>query len=452
MVTSLERKIDQDRARMLEFTQELVRIPSISGTLQEGEAQEVAIGELKTIRGLVLDVWNPTLKEVNEYPLHPIRTTKWSYEGRPNVVGVLKGTGGGSSLILNGHIDVVSPEPVSAWKKEPWGGERVGGRIYGRGSMDMKGGLAAMIFAVRSIAECGVRPRGDVILQSVVEEEFGGGGTVAAVVRGYKADAAIITEATSSDSVCIASGGSRFFNIRIIGKPEWPHLAHHGVNAIALTSKVYRSLIRLDTERYHRLKGRHPLMESYRAGGGKGPGRPTNMTVGTLTAGDWPATVAGWAEMKGRVGFPPSEKGQDVQREVEESVRRAAEAVPWMREHQPTVEWWGARREGYELSPDEDIVRALSRNVESVLGRCSLYGSSSASDASYLVPRVGRYGGIPTVWYGPGGQGAHTFDEYVLADEIVETAKVLARTIVDWCGTGTSGRPCRRSVGRLSSA
>ena len=434
MAEGLDRRIDEYRAGMLRFTQELVRIPSISGTPEEGEAQEVVIRELKAVRGMTLDVWEPTLRELNRYPLHPIRTAKWSYDGRPNVVGVLKGSGGGRSLLLNGHIDVVSPEPVSLWKKKPWGGEMIGGRIYGRGSMDMKGGLASMVFAVQSLAESGVKLRGDVILQSVVEEEFGGGGTVGAVVRGYEADAAIITEATSSDSVCIASGGSRFFNIRIIGKPEWPHLAHHGVNAIDLASKVYRSLMRLDKQRYDRLKGRHPLMESHRAGGGKGPGRPTNMTIGTLAAGDWPATVAGWAEMKGRVGFPPSEKGQDVQKEVEETVRRAAEADPWMREHPPAVEWWGARREGYELSPDRDIVRALSRNVESVVGRCTLYGSSSASDAAYLAPRVGGFGGIPTVWYGPGGQGAHTFDEYVIADEVVETAKVLARTIIDWCG------------------
>ena len=433
MVTTIERTIEQERGDMVGLTQELIRIRSISGTSKEGEAQQAVIRELKTINRLVLDVWVPTLKALSRYPLHPVRKTRWSYEGRPNVVGVLKGSGGGRSLILNGHIDVVSAEPISAWKEDPWGGKKVGDRIYGRGSMDMKGGLAAMIFAARSVAKSGVKLRGDVILQSAVEEEFGGGGTVGAVVRGYKADAAIVTEATSSDSICIASGGSRFFNIRVTGKPEWPHLAHHGVNSIELASKVYHSLIRLDRERYSRLRGRHPLMESYRAGGGKGPGRPTNMTIGTLAAGDWPATVAGWAEMKGRVGFPPSEKGQDVQREVEEAVRRVAEADPWMREHPPTVDWWGARREGYELSPDEDIVKTLSANVKHVVGKCRLYGSSSASDAAYLAPRVGRYGGIPTVWYGPGGQGAHSYDEYVIADEIVETAKVLARTIIDWC-------------------
>ena len=420
---------------MLEFTQKLVRIPSISGTPQEGEAQQVVIGELKAIRGLRLDVWTPTLRELSRYPLHPVRTTPWSYEGRPNVVGVLKGSGGGRSLIVNGHIDVVSPEPVSAWKKKPWSGEMVGGRIYGRGSMDMKGGLAAMLFALRSIADSGVRLKGDVILQSVVEEEFGGGGTVGAVVRGYKADAARITR-----SVLVRLG------VHSLGR--FPLLQHqdYGETRVAalgaswcerdpkLASKVYRSLIRLDGERYRRLKGRHPLMESYRAGGGKSPGRPTNMTIGMLTAGDWPATVAGWAEMKGRVGFPPSEKGEEVQAEIERAVATTAESDPWMRQHPPEVQWWGARREGYELAPDEEIVSVLGGNVKAVTGNCTLFGSASASDAAFLAPRIGRYGGIPTVWYGPGGQGAHSFDEYVIVDEIVETARVLARTIVDWCG------------------
>ncbi len=129
------------------------------------------------------------------------------------------------------------------------------------------------------------------------------------MVRGYKSNAAIICEATNSTSIGIASGGSRFFRIKILGKPEWPHLAHYGVNAIGLASKIYEGLLELDRSRGEKLRGKHPLLESLRAGGMRGPGRPTNMTVGIMKAGDWPATVAGWAEIEGRVGFPPSESG-----------------------------------------------------------------------------------------------------------------------------------------------
>jgi acetylornithine deacetylase len=426
--------IDKARSEVVDFTSELVQMPSISGTQEEGDAQKAVIRELNRMGALKLDVWKPELDEVNKYPLHPIRDKDWNYENRSNVVAVRTGSGGGRSLMLNGHIDVVSAEPVTGWKQDPWGGKVVRGKLYGRGSMDMKGGLAAMLFAMKALEAGGVRLRGDLIFESVLEEEFGGGGTVAALVRGYSADAAIVGESTSSDSVCIASGGSRFFNIRITGKPEWPHLAHRGVNAIELSSKVYHELISLDKSRERRLRGKHPIMETLKAGGGSARGRASNMTVGVLTAGDWPATVAGWAEMKGRVGFPPSERGADVQKEIESSVHKMARKDAWMKNHPPSVEWWGARREAYEVPRDSPIVKTIEGSVKSVVGPCTLFGTSSASDAAFLVPKVGAYGGIPTVWYGPGGAGAHTFDEYVIADEIIETAKVYAKTAVDWCG------------------
>jgi acetylornithine deacetylase len=425
--------IESSKTEQTEFIKGLVTIPSISGSQHEGVAQKLVEGKLEGIHDIDLDVWEPKTEDLSGYPLHPIRTGQWTYAGRPNVVAILRGTGGGRSLILNGHVDVVSPEPVKEWKHDPWGGEIVGDKLYGRGSMDMKGGIASMVYAVRAVAESGIKLRGDVILESMVEEEYGGGGTVAAVVRGYKADAAIICEATSSNSIGIASGGSRFFRIKIYGKPEWPHLAHYGVNAIGLASKMYEALLELDTERGLRLRGKHPMLESLRAGDMRGPGRPTNMTIGIMKAGDWPATVAGWAEIEGRIGFPPSESGSDVQREVEQTIKRAAEGDPWMREHPPVLEWWGARREAFELDPLSPVVQTLKKNVDSLVGPCELYGTSSASDAAYIAPVVGRYGGIATVSYGPGGGGAHTFDEYVNLQEVTEVTKVLASTIIDWC-------------------
>lgn len=425
--------IDAKREEQTSLLQRLVKIPSISGTPEEGDVQKIVEEELRGIVDIRIDRWEPETSELSKYPLHPIRTGPWSYRNRPNVVGVLRGAGDGRSLIVNGHVDVVSPEPVGEWSFDPWGGEIKDGNLYGRGSMDMKGGLSSMIYAARAVAESGVKLKGDVILQSVVEEEYGGGGTVAAVVRDYRADAAIICEATGSTSIGIASGGSRFFRIKIYGKPEWPHLAHYGVNAIGLASKIYDVLLDLDADRANRLRGRHPLLESLRAGGMKGPGRPTNMTIGIMRAGDWPATVAGWAEIEGRVGFPLSESGDDVQKEIETTVKTVAAADPWMKDHPPIVEWWGARREAYEVSPSTPIVATLEKNVDSIVGKCEMYGNSSASDAAYLAPKIGQYGGIPTVSYGPGGAGAHTIDEYANLDEVFDVTRVLAATIIDWC-------------------
>lgn len=426
--------IDGKRREIVTFSQDLIRVPSVSGTSEEGVAQALVVDKLRDISGLKIDIWEPDIKEIEKYPFHPVRLSPWNYKNRPNVVGILRGSGGGRSLILNGHIDVVSPEPIAGWKHNPWGGEIVDGKIYGRGSMDMKGGLAAAIYALLSIKEIEVRLKGDVIVQSVVEEEYGGGGTVATVVKGYGADAAIIAEPTEANAICAGSCGSRFFRAKILGKPEWPHLAHYGVNAIGLAMRIYSALQDLDHYRGQRLQGKHPLFETLKSGSLRGPGRATNMTIGILRAGDWPATVAGWAELEGRIGFPPSETGEDVKNQIEEAIRKAAELDPWMREHPPTVEWWGARREAYELSPEVPIVQTVKRNVEALARSCDIFASPAASDSSYLVPQVGPYGGIPTIWYGPGGEGGHTFDEYVKIDDMITVSKVLAFSILDWCG------------------
>ncbi len=170
--------IDENRDEIFQFLEDLVKIPSVSGTPEEGKAQNVVIKEFRKIRHLTLDVWEPNEQEIQKYPLSPIRLTDWSFKNRPNVVGTLRGAGGGKSLILNGHIDIVSPEPLKAWKYNPWG-EMVNGRLYGRGSMDMKAGIAAMTYALKCIQDIGLELKGDVILESVVEEEIGSAGTIA---------------------------------------------------------------------------------------------------------------------------------------------------------------------------------------------------------------------------------------------------------------------------------
>src|SRR3984957_20310923 len=147
----------------------LVTIPSISGSKHEGAAQELVEGSLKGIQGIDLDIWEPKTEDLSAYPLPPIRTGQWAYAGRPNVVAILRGTGGGRSIILNGHVDVVGPEPGKEWEHDPRGAGIAGDRMYGRGAVDMSGGIAAIVYAVRAVAESGVKLRGDVMLESVVE-------------------------------------------------------------------------------------------------------------------------------------------------------------------------------------------------------------------------------------------------------------------------------------------
>ena len=430
------RAIERSRKEMINLLTNLVAVRSLPGTRGEGEAQKIVEEQFREINGLKLDVWEPTQEEVERYPLHPIRLSKWDYRGRPNVVGALgQNEEEGHSLILNGHIDVVSAEPMESWKNDPWSGRLDGDRVFGRGTVDMKGGLVAIIFAAKAIVESGVEISGRLILESVVEEEFGGGGTISALLRGYKADAAIVAEGSGASNLCIGSNGSRFFKLRLLGNSEMPSRVDRGVDAIGLAMKMYRVLKKLDRSRLGRLRGKNPLFERSVSGALSAGARPVNLTIGTLRAGDWPATVAGWAELECRIGLAPSESGHDVEREFDEAIFNAAMKDRWMQKNPPRLTWFGARREPYQLKISEPIVTTVKKFIESVNnGPCNLFGTPAAADTAYFTPRVDGYGGIPSVIYGPGGRNIHGADEYVEVKDLLLAAKVMALTVLDWCG------------------
>jgi acetylornithine deacetylase len=254
------------------------------------------------------------------------------------------------------------------------------------------------------------------------------------VLRGYRADAAIVAEPTSSDNLCIGSCGSRFFRIRVAGQAGMPQLAHEHVSAIEPAWKVYQHLARLNEERAARLQGKHPLFEIKLPCPMSGGGQVTSLNVGVLRAGDWPATVPGWAVLEGRIGFPPSEQGDQVMMELEHAVETCARDDAWLTEHSPTVTCWGARREGFELPLAEPVVQTMRRSIEQILGQPStVFGSPAATDAAYLTPRLNGYGGCPAVIYGPGGANAHGADEYMDIADLIRVTKVLVAAILDWC-------------------
>jgi len=427
--------IDDYRDEIIDFTRRLVKIPSIAGTPMEGEAQKLVIGKIKNeIEGATLDVFEPSIEELRKYPLHPIRIQEWTYKGRPNVVSII-GKNKGRSLILNGHIDVASPEPLDLWNYDPWGAEVENGRIYGRGAADMKAGIACIIYSVAAIIKAGLIPKGKVIIESVVEEENGGGGAIATLLKGYTADAAIITESTSSKAICIGAGGSRFFTIKVLGQPTIAHISHKGLNAIDCAIKIYQLLKEIGDKRLERIRGKYPLFENVEIDSVIGTGIPTSLVVGIMRAGDWPTTLAGWAEIQGRIGFPPDERGDDVVKEIESEVMRVAKSDFWMSKRPPKIYWWGPRKEGYLLSENEAIVKVLRQSIKEVLREeAVIYATPSNSDGNYFVKKINGYGGIPTVLYGPYGKNAHAANEYVEIEDIILTTKVLATVILKWCG------------------
>jgi len=400
----------------LEFLSELVSIKSVTGYEREGQ---LFCAQAYRNSGLEVELFEAEKAKLKSH--HAFVETDLDYTDRPNVVAWLHGTGEGRSLILNGHIDVVSPEPVSEWSVDPWGGVIRENRLYGRGSLDMKAGLSANLFALKSILNCGLKPKGKVILESVIEEELGGsGGTLACFLRGITADGMIISE-PSHHHVWITHPGVKYFRVKVLGRPVHAALSHEGVNAIVKMVPIIQALEALDRERAEAQT--YPRVEEQ-------TGRSCNLSMGKLGAGDWVSTVAGWAALEGRVGFVPGENGRQVMLQIEEAIAKAVEGDSWLQQHPPEIEWFGWDTEPWVEPENSSLVLEFLSSCQKTSGTTpKLTGSSGGLDN-----RFGPMFGTPSVAFGPSGANYHGIDEYVDLDSLLTVTKVLAIFIAEWCG------------------
>lgn len=358
------------------------------------------------------------------------------YPGDPDVVGTLRGAGGGRSLLFNGHVDVAEVGLEADWRHPPFAPVVENGRLYGRGAADMKGGLAAALFAARCLRDLGLPLAGDVVFEVVVGEESGEAGTVACVERGYRADFAVVPEPTG---LTISGQGGVVTAWITIQSPETLHdgirrrIIHaggglFGASAIEKMVKVIQGLQELE---------RHwAVTKSY-------PGFPpgaTTINPAVVEGGRHPAFLADRCALWCTFHFYPDETAEGVAAEVEEHVRRVAEADVWLRQHPPTFRWGGSsmivdRGEVFPAVPldrEGPGVQCLAAAHESVLGDLPDYQMwPSVSDAGWLARA-----GIPAVVYGPGElEQAHTLDESVAVADLLAAARVYARLMYDWCSS-----------------
>jgi len=353
-------------------------------------------------------------------------TSEKPYTGRPNIIGTWNGRPEKKTIVLNGHVDVVSPEPVDAWKHDPWGGEIEANRMYGRGACDMKAGLIAHLYAVKALMASDPGALGSIMLQSVIEEEdAGGGGTLACLVEGYTGDGMIVSE--PSPYVTVALAGLRRFKVRIDGKPAHPAESQIGVNAIGKMLKIYQAIERLDAHRKSTV--RFPLFEE--------SGNPAaHLITGTLNGGDHISTVAGFAEMGCRIGFVPGEKEAEIQQLVETTIKEAADQDDWLREHPPRIEWLSFRCEPYYQDPVHAFVKTVMSAAEEVVGKdkeVKPRGNTWSEDTRYV-----RHFGFPAVSFGPRGKQPHGLDEYVDLDSLIVATKAIAISTLRWCSQSKS--------------
>jgi acetylornithine deacetylase len=416
--------IERDKEHTVRYLQTLIGFKTITPADNEKAEsddfrahQDFIYGTLHEM-GFDLDMWDVDPSKLEPFPGAYIDSRR-EFSNMPVVVGRLRGQGSGKSLILNGHYDVVPTGIVENWTHDPFGGHLEGGRIFGRGACDMKGGIAAMVQAVRSIWQAGVKLKGDITVQIVPDEEATCMGTLACCQKGYQADGAVIPEPTNM-SILVAMRGNLSGTITVFGRAghadmNQPHWKEGGaVNAISKAAKVILALEELTHEWRDRPDKRHQHLD------------PDIIVPTVIRGGEW--VVSHPEEVKIKFTSDFNSPAANLREEIEEKLRSIANTDSWLKEHPPVLE--ADLMYGAEVDEDEPIVKTAAESLRELGIHSKLAGMGSLTDAIHLV----NYSKIPTISIGPDDKTAHETDEFIEIDQLIETTRALALTILRWCG------------------
>ncbi len=431
-IGAVDAYIDDHAADVVELTQAMVRHNTVSVDLSpdsehrtndERALQEMMADRLAAL-GAEVDQWEPDADELRDHPMMP----PWHHwEGRPITVATFKGVGSGRSLIINGHIDVVDEGDRTHWDSDPFGAELRQGRIYGRGAVDMKGGIAAAHLALQALRANDIRLAGDVYFEVVTDEETCAMGTVAAIQRGYRAEAGLVPEPTNL-GMWIATRGLLHGVLTVPGRsahaelnqPSWQDGG--GVNAIERALPLLAALGRLKDNWRERPAKRHPLV-------GIPVVQPTVIVGGSFIA-NVPESVRVQVNATYLVADADEDGYGSVPRaEIVGAVASAAEVDDWLREHPPS--WsWSTDYPPAEIAPDEEIIAVALSAAKEVGGAQGAVGIDTTYDGALLT----LFAATPSPAFGPGDLSrAHAPNEWVGVDELVQAAKAYARAITRWC-------------------
>lgn len=403
-----------DDELIVEELRELVRIPSVDGTAEENVAQEWVAGRLRGL-GMAVDHWQLDLPSVTADPAFPgmevPRSDAWG------CVGTL---GEGSpGLIFNGHVDVVPPGDLAQWPDgDPYSARITDGIMWGRGTCDMKGGIAAFLGALRAVVASGIELRRPLAVHTVVGEEDGGLGTFATLRRGHTGAACLIAEPTAG-TVIPANAGSLTFRLEIGGLASHGSTRTRGVSAIEKFEPVHAALRELEAARN---REPHPLLEHLDLA--------NPLSVGTIRSGDWASTVPDLLIAEGRYGVRLGEPVDDARAAFEATVAAACEKDDWLRDHPVKVTWLGGVfASGLLPEGDPLLADTLQAVADTGAGTPEVRGGPYGSDLRQYAAA-----GVPTLQYGPGDvRYAHASDEHVALAEVLHCARVYALLAVRRC-------------------
>ncbi len=424
-------QIDRDQDYLIDLTRRLVRIPTVNPKFEadpeinrEHDLQQLLQGEFESI-GLATE-----MTEV--------------FPGRPNLTGTLAGSEE-RSLILNGHVDVVPVGDRALWSVDPFAADMRDGRIYGRGALDMKSGVAINLAVVKALHDLGLTLDGRLELHAVVDEEAGGFGSIDLVRRGRLARAIVVTEPTWN-AVQPAEGGLDWVRVTIKGRNAhsgWryneiypqrdaPGRLQPGVNALEIATRFVAAVQAYERDGASR-KRAHPLLPPgvntiapgvMLAGSGLGPdGLPKLLTN--------PAITPDIAVIDFDLKFLPNENPAEVRRNFEALVHAFAQLDSWTRDNPPTIQWdlHGLHFPPMDTPLDHRLVTAMVETRAAMGLQTTIEGFVAVSDIAHYAGA-----GVPGVLHGPSGAGLHGADEYVDVASMVEAAKVVAVTAVAMCG------------------
>jgi acetylornithine deacetylase len=412
---------------LVELLQALVRFDTVTHTAgapprQEAALQAMLAGRLRAA-GAAVDVWEP---DVSGLAGHPMVPDGFSFAGRPQLAARFAGRGGGRTLLLCGHVDVVSVEPRDRWRHDPFAGVVADGAVHGRGTCDMKGGVACMVLAAEVLQTLGVPLAGDLIVNTVTEEESTGAGGLA-MAHALQADGAIVPEPSGFD-VWVACRGSLLPRITVEGRAGHAGIAPVHPDQGGAVNAIEKMAIVLDAVRRLRedwaLRPRHPHLS------------PADAVPTIIQGGEWLVSYPATCTLDVHIEFLPDQAdergyGSRVEAEFVDWMLRAAAADPWLAAHPPRIEWVAGAVPPAEVREDDPVVQAALGATTAVGRPGRLAGLDNWHDGATLTAEAG----IPAVCLGPGDiRLAHTHEERVPIADLVACAQALAVAAMRFCG------------------
>ncbi|KIV99811.1 uncharacterized protein PV09_08615 [Verruconis gallopava] len=334
----------------------------------------------------------------------------------------------GKSLILNGHVDIVPLGPRELWTDDPYSARIEGDKLYGRGAGDMRAGVGIYFKALDALRRIGMQPASKIVLESVVEEESTGNGTLMAHIKGYRADAALIPEPVNEELVR-ANVGVLWFQIEVKGKPVHVREMAAGTNAIDACWKVIQGLRELEKE--WNAKGIGNDLQVNDILSHKELEHPLNLNIAMINGGDWASSVPAWCRVDCRIAIFPGVSAKSAAEEIEQKVSEITKSDSFLSKQPPKVIWNGFYAEGYVLNPGSRAEEVLRKAHNAATGR----DLKPAFSGAYLDARVySIYDKIPALTYGPVAGNVHGFDEWVSIESIKNVTVAVALFIAEWCG------------------